>query len=296
MFHIIFLIALALIWMTFAVVQDLKKREIANWVNFSLIIFAIGFRFFYSLFNGAEDGTGFSFFFQGLIGLGIFFILGNLLYYCRMFAGGDAKLLFALGAILPFSYSFLVNLNIFILFLILFLFSGAFYGLFVSGFLIFSHFEKFKKEFVNQFKQNKTIFILSLFLALFFIILGISPNETLFGSDTFMIYFGILIFILPYFYLSAKSIDEVCMIKKISPKNLTEGDWLYKDVRLGNKVIKKSWNGLTKEEIKLLKKKRYVLVRQGIPFSPVFLISFLILIYFYFKGIDFEDLFGIVLN
>ncbi|MBI2056754.1 hypothetical protein HYT91_00690 [Candidatus Pacearchaeota archaeon] len=52
MFHIIFLVALALVWMIFAVVQDLKKREIANWVNFSLIIFALGFRFFYSLFNG----------------------------------------------------------------------------------------------------------------------------------------------------------------------------------------------------------------------------------------------------
>lgn len=280
MFQIIFLVVLALVWMTFAIVQDLKKREIANWVNFSLIIFALGFRFFYSLFNGVDDGTGFNFFFQGLIGFGIFFILGNLLYYCRMFAGGDAKLLFALGAILPFSSSFLVNLNIFILFFIFFLFSGAAYGLFFSGFLISSHFKKFKKEFTKQFKQNKIIFILSLFLALFFIILGV--------SDSLMIYLGILIFILPYFYLSAKSIDEICMIKKISPQDLTEGDWLYKNVKVGNKIIKKSWDGLTKKEIKLLIKKRYVLVRQGVPFSPVFLISFLVLIYFYFKGTDFN--------
>ncbi len=278
MFHIIFLAALALVWMTFAVVQDLKKREIANWVNFSLIIFALGFRFFYSLFNGVEDGTGFNFFFQGLIGLGIFFILGNLLYYCRMFAGGDAKLLFALGAILPFSESFAVNLKIFIFFLILFLFSGAVYGAFVSITLIFSNFRKFKKEFAKQFKQMKTLFILSAFLSLFFIILGF--------SDSFMIYFGILIFIIPYFYASAKSIDEICMIKKISPKNLTEGDWLYNDVRIGNRIIKKSWDGLTKDEIKFLKKEKYVLIRQGIPFSPAFLISFLALIYFYFKGID----------
>ncbi|MEK6823845.1 MAG: prepilin peptidase [Nanoarchaeota archaeon] len=274
MFQIIFLIVLALVWMIFAVVQDLKKREIANWVNFSLIIFALGFRFFYSLFNGTEDGTGFNFFFQGLIGLGIFFILGNLLYYCRMFAGGDAKLLFALGVILPFSDSFFVNLKVFVLFLILFLFAGALYGLFVSGALIFSHFKKFKGEFSKQFKQNKTLFILSLFLALFFIVLGF--------SDGFMIYFGILIFILPYFYLSARSLDEVCMIKKISPENLTEGDWLYKDVRIGNKTIKKSWDGLTKKEIRILKKNKYVFVRQGIPFSPAFLIAFLVLIYFWF--------------
>ncbi len=97
-----------------------------------------------------------------------------------------------------------------------------------------------------------------------------------------MIYFGLLIFIIPYLYLSAKAIDEVCMIKKISPKNLTEGDWLYKDVKIGNKFVKKSWDGLTKQEIKLLKKKDYVFVRQGIPFSPAFLIAFLILIYFWF--------------
>jgi len=97
-----------------------------------------------------------------------------------------------------------------------------------------------------------------------------------------MVYFGILIFIIPYFYLSAKAIDEVCMIKKISPKNLTEGDWLYRDVRIGNRIIKKRWDGLTKEEIKLLKKKNYVFVRQGIPFSPAFLIAFLFLIYFWF--------------
>src|SRR3989338_5509066 len=246
MFHVIFLVALALVWMIFAVVQDLRKREIANWVNFSLIIFAIGFRFFYSLFNGVEDGTGFSFFYQGLIGLGIFFILGILLFYCKVF----------------------------VLFLILFLFSGAVYGLFVSGALIFNHFKEFKKEFSKQFKKNKNIFILSLFLASFFIVLGF--------SDSFMVYFGILIFIIPYFYLSAKAIDEVCMIKKISPKNLTEGDWLYKDVRVGNRIIKKRWDGLTKEEIKLLKKKNYVFVRQGIPFSPAFLIAFLFLIYFWF--------------
>jgi len=46
--------------------------------------------------------AGFGFFYQGLIGLGIFFVLGNALYYGRMFAGGDAKLMIALGAVLPF--------------------------------------------------------------------------------------------------------------------------------------------------------------------------------------------------
>ena len=105
MFEVIFLFVLALIWIMFATVQDIRKREVANWVSFSLIIFALGFRFFYSLFSD----MGFDFFYQGLIGFGIFLILGNLLYYGKMFAGGDAKLMIALGAVLPFSVIFKDN-------------------------------------------------------------------------------------------------------------------------------------------------------------------------------------------
>ena len=102
MFEIIFLIALAIVWMSFGSIQDLKQREISNWLNFSLIIFALAFRFFYSLFNSEN----FLFFYQGLIGLGIFFVIGNLFYYSRLFAGGDAKLMISLGTILGFSNSF----------------------------------------------------------------------------------------------------------------------------------------------------------------------------------------------
>jgi len=273
MFEVIFLISLALVLIIFAVLQDLKKREIANWISFSLIIFALGFRFFYSLFGD----IGFQFFYQGLIGLAIFFALGNILYYGRMFAGGDAKLFYTLGVILPFSTDFFINLNIFILFFILFLFSGAAYGLVTTNFLMIKNFKKFKKEFSRQFKLNKKLFILATFLALLFIIFGF--------ANSFMAYFGILVFILPYLYLSAKAVDEVCMVKKILPKKLTEGDWLYKDVKVGSKIIKKNWDGLNNKEITLLQKKKFVLIRQGIAFSPVFLISFLILVYLWFSGL-----------
>jgi Flp pilus assembly protein protease CpaA len=58
MIEIYVLFFLAFTWITFAVVQDLKTREIANWLNFSLVIFALGIRFFYSFFSE----VGFSFF------------------------------------------------------------------------------------------------------------------------------------------------------------------------------------------------------------------------------------------
>ena len=273
MYEIIFLIILALIWIIFASIQDLKKREVANWVNFSLIIFALGFRFFYSVFI-----ENFNFFYQGLIGLGIFFIIGNLLYYGRMFAGGDAKLMIALGPILPLSSDFLVNIQIFILFFLIFLFVGAFYGLIWSGFLSIKNFKEFKSEFSKRLNKNSKIILFVMFLGIILIIFGFV--EKLFFS------FGILVFIIPYFYLYAKSIDEVCMIKLIKTNYLTEGDWLYRDLKVGKKLIKANWDGLTKEQIKEIKKRyKKIKIRQGIPFIPVFLISFLLLIYFWTTGL-----------
>ena len=273
MYEVIFLIVLALAWIVFASIQDLRSREVANWLSFSLVIFALGFRFFYSLFSQ----NNFGFFYQGLIGFGIFFILGNLLYYCRMFAGGDAKLMIALGPVLGFSSSFSSNLKIYLVFLVLFLFAGATYGLVYSLFLALGNFKEFKKDFSKKFKKEGKKIYLVVFLGLVLIGLG-------FVEDIFLL-FGIFIFILPYFYLFAKSVDSVCMVKKTKTRNLTEGDWLFKDIKIGKKLIKASWGGLTKEEIIFIKKKyKIVLIRHGIPFTPAFLISFIVLTWMYFSG------------
>ena len=279
MYHVISLILLAVTWLVFASIHDLKKRIVPNWLSFSLIIFALGFRFFYSLFN-----ENFSFFLQGLIGLGIFFIIGNLLYYGRMFAGGDAKLMIALGPILGFSGSFFENLEFFSLFLILFLFIGGFYGLIWSFFLAANNFNILKKEFVKQFNSSrKTIYAVMLF-ALFFMVLGF--------FEGLVFYLGLLIFIMPYLYIYAKAIDDTCLIKTLNVKELEEGDWLHKDLKLGKKVIKMSWEGLNKKEIKEIQKRyKKIKIRQGIPFVPTFLISFLVFVYFYFQGITLLNLF-----
>jgi len=263
-----------LVWIIFATIQDIRKREVADWLNFSLIIFAIGFRFFYSLFS--EEG--FAFFYQGLIGLGIFLILGNLLYYGKMFAGGDAKLFISLGAILPFSLIFSENLRIFVLFFLIFLFAGAIYSLSASIFLSIKNLKKFKKEFSKQIQKRKKILYAVLFLGL--VIMAFGFSETIF----FVI--GILVFIFPYFYVYVKTVDEACMVKRINTKKLQEGDWLYRDLKIGRKKIKANWNGLTKKDIKLIKKhNKFILIRQGIPFTPVFFVSFVILFYLWKTGL-----------
>ena len=271
MLEVIVLISLGLVWIIFATIQDLKKREISDWLNYSLIIFALGFRFFYSLF--AND---FNFLYQGLIGLGLFFVLGNILYYGKMFAGGDAKLMMALGAVLPLHYDFFSNLNVFVLFFVLFLLAGAVYGIISTFYLAIKNKKVFRKEFKKQFKENKRLVFLILILSLLFLGAGF--------FDKTLVYFGIVLFVLPYLYVSAKAIDESCMVRKIPVGKLTEGDWLYKDLKLGNKKIKAKWEGLNKKEINLIKKhKKLVAIRQGIPFTPAFFVAYVLLIVFWIK-------------
>ena len=267
MIEIIFLFSLALIFLIFASFQDLKTRIVYNWISFSLIVFALGFRFFFSLFN-----ENWIFFYQGIIGLGIFFIIGNLLYYGRMFAGGDAKLMIALGAVLPISNSFSINANYFSLFILLFVLTGAVYGTSWSIFLSVKNYKSYSREFTRQFAKYKKVVLVMLFLGILVALLGF--------YNRIFLYLGFLIFISPYLFIYAKAVDEACMIKRVNTKKLVEGDWLCGDVKAG-KIIKSNWHGLSEEEIKLIRKNhRFVKIKEGIPFVPVFLVSFLI--YFIF--------------
>ena len=267
MYEVIFLWTLALVYLIFAVMQDIKTREIANWISFSLIIFALGFRFFYSLFNG----TDFSFFYNGIIGLGIFLIIGNLLYYGKVFAGGDAKLMIALGTILPLYPPIFSNFGIFFDFMLIFLSVGFSYVLFSSVLVCIKHFKLFKKEFSKQLRKNKRLMLILIFFSI--ILLGLGFLEKIF----FIL--GILIFFSSYLYLYSKAVDEACMTKKIKSKDLREGDWLYSVLKLGNKKLKAKWEGVSKKDIRqIIKRYKEVKIRRGIAFSPVFLISFVIFI------------------
>jgi len=284
MIEVWILVGLGLIWLVFATVSDLKKSEIPNWLNFSLIVFALGVRFFYSLFSNYSD---FSFFYQGVLGVLFFVILGEVFYYSKMFAGGDEKLMWSLGAILPIFPNFYQNLEVFLAFILLYLFVGAFYGIVLSVAIGLINFKKMKKGFVKLFEEKRRWILIYTLFSIVFLVLS-------FYIENF-IYFAIFIFVFPYFYLFLKAVDDFCMVRKISSKKLTPGDWLYEDVKVKGKTIRATWSGLSSEEIKLLKNKKEVLVRYGLQFSPVFLVSFILLFIFLEAGIlnSFFSLFGL---
>jgi len=269
-----FLILLGLIWITGAVLQDLKRREVDNLWNFSLVAFALGYRLAVSIFS-----DNYWFILNGALGLGIFLILGNLFYYSKLFAGGDAKLIISLGVILPLSYNWLVNLKIFGGFILLFLICGSVYALLWAFCLVFANFKKFKKEFLRQWKNYEKMFLIALFFSLLWIIF------VFILSQNFFFLIGIIILLFPVLFVFAKSVEECCMVKLISPDKLTEGDWLYEDIVVGGKKIKSTWEGVSSSDLELIKKKckKKILVKYGIPFTPSFLFAFVGLLYVFWR-------------
>lgn len=250
----IFLYALAFLWIIFAVFQDLKYREISNWLNFSFIAFVLVYRLFYSSVIGDYD-----FFFKGILGILLFVALGYGFYYSRVFAGGDAKLLFGLGGIFPYnSYSDFVFYSL--LFIFLLLVSGVIYTLIYSTFIVFKNKKEFTLEFKRQFYTNKFIFYFSVifsFALLFFV-------KSLFFIPVFLF----------FVFVYAKSLEKSSMIKLMSPHLITEGDWLYESVKIGNRKIEPSVHGLSYEDILLLRKyDKKAKIKLGVPFAPAFLIS-----------------------
>lgn len=271
----LFLIFLGIVWIVGAILQDLRRREVDNIWNFSLIAFALAYRFFASIFN-----DNYWFFLNGLIGFFIFLALGNLFYYGRLFAGGDAKLIIALGIILPLSYEWMVNFKIFLIFIIGFLVGGSIYVLLWSFVLVIFNFRKFIKEYKIQFLRYKYYFVFSLVPFLLFLLF-------FYFVDLSMIFASFIFLLFPILFVFARSVEESCMIKKVSTNQLTVGDWLYEDLYVKGKKIKKNWEGLSYQNLKLIRDKyhRKVLVKYGVPFTPSFLLGFLAVLYFASKAI-----------
>ena len=110
-----FLFYLFFIGIFIASLQDLKRREVDNYLNFFLLVSGAVFLVISSIFEfnfWILIFAGFSFL--------IMILIGNVFYYSKIFAGGDAKLLMALGVILPLSYNWIINLKIFGLFILYF--------------------------------------------------------------------------------------------------------------------------------------------------------------------------------
>ena len=80
-----------------------------------------------------------------------------------------------------------------------------------------------------------------------------------------------------------KNVEDSCMFKTVNINQLTEGDWIAKDVKIKNKIIiSRKVFGLNQDHIKKLKQYQIkkVIIKEGMPFVPGFLFGFIITIIF----------------
>ncbi|HLC61831.1 MAG TPA: A24 family peptidase [Candidatus Nanoarchaeia archaeon] len=269
--------ALSLIVLLIGSITDLKTREVPDWVNYGLISAGIGLNLLFTVIYQTP-----SFIINSLVGLIIFFGIAYLMFYMGQWGGGDSKMIMGLGAAIginvgSFSSEFLFG------FLINALFAGAIYGLLWSFYLAYKNRQKFRKEFKKVLSQEKSekikwiILALTILSVIVFFIIKINYIKILVLSFAFMV--------LTTFYLWAfvRAIEKSSMYKLVEPSKLTEGDWIVKDIYYRKEYITGPKDlGIEKKQIikliELYSKKKVgkILIKEGIPFVPSFLIAFII--------------------
>jgi len=268
-----------------ASIFDIKTREVPDWLNYGLIIIGIGLHCLEAIIYSTPFPI-----LESLVGAGLMFGLAMLMFYGGQWGGGDSKLLIGLGATIGFNVSVftqpfnLAEMPLLFNFLVNLIFIGVFYGVFWSSYLAIKKREKFVPEFRKNLVKYRH-YRISLFIAVFlFLIISFFVANFLLKLLLFSIIAVLVIGF--YIWIFAKSVERSCLFKYVEPKQLTEGDWIAKDVFVNKKYITGPKDlGIEKAKINLLiKLKRQgkvkkILIKEGIPFVPSFLLAYLFTIW-----------------
>ncbi len=263
------LFSIAFVLLVIAAITDLRTREVPDWVNFAGITAGLGIRLLWSLTTKDWSILGW-----GVVGFVAFFVIACLMFYTGQWGGGDSKLLMALGALFGFEFS-LTHMSV--MFFIWALIAGAVYGMGWSAVLAVKHWAVFVARFKTIARSVRWAYVPVLAVLVLGIAFAIASDDTLLRGLMFMI--AVLVPVLFVATIGVKAVELSCMYKAVKPQQLTEGDWIAKPVTYRGKYVCGPKNlGITKETIQELKrlKIKQVIVKEGIPFTPSFLIAFLL--------------------
>ncbi|MFP4117901.1 MAG: prepilin peptidase [Candidatus Woesearchaeota archaeon] len=287
----VLLIVVGSIGLIIGSVTDIKKREVADWLNYFLILSGLGMRFLYSLYT-----LEWSFFLYGLIGFGAFTALAYAMFLTGQWGGGDSKMLMAMGALFatypeslhayfdpeffgfPFLLAFWINLLII----------GAIYGILWTFGIGLFHLRELRgswKKWMGDYSVRQMRTISHLF-ALVLLIGGILAANfsgmelLLFGG----VAFSLIIVFFFYLFILVKSVEDSCMFRVVKPDQLVEGDWPFDDIKVDDKVVfsKDKKVGIETRDIEMLKrfyrkgKLEKIKIKHGVPFVPSSLFSLIV--------------------
>jgi prepilin signal peptidase PulO-like enzyme (type II secretory pathway) len=199
----------------------------------------------------------FSYFLKAIGFAAILYAVGNLLYYTKLMGGGDVKLITAISPVFLF-----MNIFNFLIFLMI---ASGLYGIIYSLVLALIY----EKELIKKLRFNflLVLFVVSLILGIVF--------------ESMILIMISMLFFVPYLIMFVSAVEKVALVKLYPANKLTEGDWLLRSVKIGKTLIKAKAEGLTKEDIAIIKKaKSKVWIKEGIPYIPVFLMAFIMAYYF----------------
>ena len=251
------LVLLTFVALFVGIYTDLKWREVPDWLNYGLLATAFFFRGVESFFSGWEVLLA------GILGVAVCFVVAAFFYYSNQWGGGDAKLLLAMGAVigLPLSMDALKLLWFFVILL----FGGAIYGLLWMGGEAFRKRDKFGPMFGKVLKEQR-LWHGVVWVGAFGLVIG----------DQWVPFIGLFapMLVVPfYLFLFMSCVEKSCFYVWKDSSVLVEGDWLAKEINVGGVDIKRKT--LNRNDLLLLQKKsRKVLIKEGIPFVPSFLIAY----------------------
>jgi len=268
-------LATAFLGSSIAAIWDLKTTEIPDQIPYIMVAVAL---ITYGIQSYVESNYWpiLNSLIAGLSLLGF----GFLMYYFGQWGGGDAKLLSAIGFLLPIAPSGFSNLMfpfplsfLFNLFMV-----GAGYMLVYALILAVMN-RKIIERFTNDVKSSSNIFILgSIVLFFTFILLNLfivnvfsfrTSGEFLIKNSILPLIATIFIFLIWKF---AKAVEEVGFKKKIPVSKLKVGDV---------PMYFKLWEGITEKELIKVKQsgKRFIWIKEGIRFAPSFLLALIFTLY-----------------
>ena len=258
---------------------DLRTREVPDWINYALIFSGLGIAGIYSLAFSAG-----SFFIESLTGLAVCFAIAMLMYYTGQWGGGDSKMIMGLGALIGLKAwpleEWLFVPPFLLTFMAYTLIVGAVYGLAWSAALAYRH----RKSFLQEFRKNNSRKDIRMGKKIMIAVIAAGLAGSFFvPADLRFLLLSVLLLAAAtlYLFIFIKSVEKCCMLKRLTPERLTPGDWIAEEVKIKGKLICGPKDlGITKEQIdQLLKHRnqvRSVLVKEGVPFVPSFLIAFIL--------------------
>lgn len=252
----------AFVILLLASIEDLKTREVPDYLNYFLIGAAIVIRLLWFVW---EQNLEILYWIP--VAFGMFFGFSYLMYKSGQWGGGDVKIMVGISILLsafpgesiPFFLNFFFNILV----------VGAVYGIFSMGILGIIRYDSLK-SYLTRIEKILPFVGLAVVGILFFLL---QPIYAFFAS-----LFVISIILFKYF----KKIEKYCMERIVPVKEATEGDWLVSDIKIGKTVIKKQGIGLTLEDLEKMRKLeksgklKKVKIKFGIPFVPTFFITLLV--------------------